>query len=282
MDVLQRDRRRACWSECSRLQFGPRLHSCSGRLLRATGLGGWPILPVPASRKGAPSGNATPSPATLGAGIVRTVRLNTELLRDSSSFRQPPRARGFSAFLRPLGGPARGGLGGRLAPRRRRPWPSPLAPSWRLLGSLNLAWTVFLALAQPCWRPVSGLPAALPGRNRPERRIRQRPADGRRHVGDRGHAVDRPQRALAPVVIHQRRGLGLIGRQTLLEHLRVVVGPQRLAARLHLLDPAGDSADQDVRDRPPAPPRRRAGAPSRRACGRAPRPAARCAESRPG
>ena len=213
------------------------------------------------------------------------------LLRDSPSLRQPPRARGFAGFFAGFGRPGAppaavaglpcGAALARLAALARA-WPAcPAPPACALACDLACARQ---RLRPAGLRPALGpCPAAgLAGRNRPERGIRQRPADGRGHLVDRGHAVDRPQRALLPVIRHQRRGLGVVGRKPLLEHLRVVVGPQRLAAQLASARPDSRSGGPGCRDRPSAPPPRRAEAPSWPACGRAPRPAARCAGSRRG
>ena len=160
--------------------------------------------------------------------------------------------------MRRSGSPARGCLRGGLtsacgglAPRQsrlRRPF-GRLNLALRFLGPSGLAGGGFAArgslLGTPCG--LVGACGGLAVPNRPERRVGQRPANGRRHVGDRGHAIDRPQRPLAPIVIHKRRGLGLVGRESLLQHLGIIVRAERLAARPHLVNPRSDPADQDVR-----------------------------------
>src|SRR4029079_15599024 len=140
--------------------------------------------------------------------------------RDSSAFRQPPRTWGFTGFFACF---CRRRLGCSLTPRHGRLH----RRFWRPLGglrSLNLAWGVPGAggLTERGF-PASG---GVASRGRPKRRIGPRSANSRPYLGDRGHAVDHPQRTVAAIVIHKRRGLGLISRQTLLEDLRVVVGPQ--------------------------------------------------------
>src|SRR5262249_47862601 len=88
-----------------------------------------------------------------------------------------------------------------------------------------------------------GLLGRLLGRRR--RDPAQCPVDCGRHRGDRGHAVDRLQRALPAVIIDERRGLLAIGSDTTLEDLGIVIRTQRLAARLRLRDAAGDALLQD-------------------------------------
>src|SRR5262249_47877314 len=73
----------------------------------------------------------------------------------------------------------------------------------------------------------------------------QRPVDRARDRGDRGHAVDRLQRALPAVIIDERRGLLAIGSDATLEDLGIVIRTQRLAARLRLRHAVGDPLLQD-------------------------------------
>src|SRR6266540_1090661 len=76
------------------------------------------------------------------------------------------------------------------------------------------------------------------------RSARENPIDGPADVRDRGHAVDRLQRALFRVVIGQRSGLHAIGGNALLQRFGIVVGANGLAALLHLGNPLLDSLQQ--------------------------------------
>ena len=171
---------------------------------------------------------------------------------DSTAFRQP-----LLAFGLARGSFAAGGDRPRGLPILRPSLAFALGGGWAFRPGLGLGRGLGFglrrrALAWPAW--LSGLrPAALAGGlgfapigavwrcgalaglvslARPAAgALGQRPVDRRRHLVDRRHAVDRPQRALPAVVIHQRRGLLPVGLDAPLEHLRIVVGAQRLAAR---------------------------------------------------
>src|SRR5262245_2475655 len=73
------------------------------------------------------------------------------------------------------------------------------------------------------------------------------PVDGGADLGDRGHAVHRPQGALPAVVVDQGGGLDPVGVQALLEDVRIVVRPHGLAAGFGLGDAPLDARQQGGR-----------------------------------
>ena len=232
---------------------------------------------VPASCEGLASDNATPSPCLRGRHRSNCVRLNARVIKGFTvTSSTSARARLFACFFaRPRRSCRR--LGG--------PWRPALAPAGRLAVGAALAgrlgrwrlrrpWRGGLLAWRGCRAPSAGT-AGTP----------RRPAPGRspRHLVDRGHAVDRPQRALAAVIGDQRRGLRPVGGEPLL-----AAPPdcrRRAAARRAACisrDPVLDPLDQDVLVDLELDHGVELAAPSRPASGRAPRPAARCAESRRG
>src|SRR5262249_45290587 len=80
--------------------------------------------------------------------------------------------------------------------------------------------TAYSTISACCARPCAGLLL-----------LRQDPRDRFGDVVDFGHAVHGPQGALVPVERDQWRGLRPIGLESLVQRRRVVVGPQRVAAR---------------------------------------------------
>src|SRR6266436_7644285 len=58
------------------------------------------------------------------------------------------------------------------------------------------------------------------------------------------HPVDRPERPLARVIVDEGSGLRPIGGKALPQYFRVVIGPCRLAPRLHLRNAVFDPIEQ--------------------------------------
>src|SRR5262249_25472039 len=94
--------------------------------------------------------------------------------------------------------------------------------------------TAYSTISACCARPCAGLLL-----------LRQDPLDRFGDVVDFGHAVHGPQGALVPVERDQWRGLRPIGLESLVQRRRVVVGPQRVAARRHLGDALFDALEQN-------------------------------------
>src|SRR5215468_4006877 len=179
--------------------------------------------------------NATPSPFPR-ARYRSTSQLGCGLLMDSTAFRQPPAG---SAFARThlatsaLASARFGGLGLRFQRFAGRIFdPSGARPPTAVLSVLARG-GLGSFLRRPRGRFLGGGTA-------------KHPIDGASHLRDRRHAIDRAQHALKLVIRGERRGLIAVGQEPPPQHLRIVVGAQRLAPRLRLRDPLLDAFEQDA------------------------------------
>src|SRR5262249_43453788 len=147
--------------------------------------------------------NATPSPF-LRARYRSTSRLGCGLLRDSTSFRQPPPRTRFAP--------------GRLAPHGSAPAGfGRFRLGFRRLGGGGRCGASCYASSP--WLSRRFLSQGLP----------KRPVDRARHLRNGGHAVDRAKNALELVVRSEWRGLLAVPQKPAPHHLRIIILAQRLA-----------------------------------------------------
>src|SRR3984893_14467779 len=179
--------------------------------------------------------NATPSPFPR-ARYRSTSQLGCGLLMDSTAFRQPPAGRAFARRRLAAGAlaPARfGGVGLRFQRFAGRVFdPSGTRSPTAVLAVLA--------------RRGLGSFLRCPRRRLLDGRTAQHPIDGAFHLRGRRPAVDRAQHALKLLIRGERRGLIAVGQEPPPQHLRIVVGAQRLAPRLRLRDPLLGAFDQDA------------------------------------
>src|SRR5215469_3242452 len=177
--------------------------------------------------------NATPSPFRR-ARYRSTSQLGCGLLMDSTAFRQPPARSAFARSRLAAGAlvPAQfGGLGLRFQRLAGRVFDaSGTRPPTAGLGVLG-RWGLGSYLRRPRGWLFGGGTA-------------KHPIDGASHLWDRRHSIDRAQHVQKLVIGGERRGLIAVGQQPAVQHLRIVVVPQRLAPRFRLRDPLLDALEQ--------------------------------------
>src|SRR5262249_48748694 len=212
-----------------------------GRYVDAGDAGHGPSLLLPGPSGAAGARSLVPSSQTItrhpprsrGPGIVRLLDFGCGLLMDSTASRQPPLAADFARGSFATGARAALCFQRRAGPLAGRPRPGGFLRPWLRGG----------AARRPLGRGLGRGRGTL-GRGGRSPRLPQDAIDRARHLRDRHHAVDRPQHALELIVGHERRGLVPVGEQPAAQHLRIVVGAQRLAARLRVGDALLDALEQ--------------------------------------